>query len=92
LTRSRDALGAQAEKIVRRLRKEKLAARGLDRSRLKKIESALLPRGKPQERGENVLYFLNRYGRDFVRLAVEHLDPLRPEHQVVFLDTRKEED
>ena len=68
------------------------ACHGLDESRLEKIVAALLPRGKPQERSENVILFLNRYGRDFVRLALEKLDPLSTMHQVVFLGTAAKED
>ncbi len=88
LVRSRDALNIQVEKIIRRLREEGDEAQKLDRSRLEKVEAALVPKGKPQERMENILYFVNLYGPDFVRLVLDRLDPLSEAHQVVFIGTK----
>lgn len=87
LKKSREAISTKVEKVLRRFREEKLAATGLTRSRLEKIEAALFPGGKPQERQVNVMQFLNLYGPDFIRLAVERLDPLEMGHQVVFMGT-----
>jgi len=90
-TKGRNTIAAAMEKMTRRLREERDQGLGLNRKRRKKIEEALFPRGKPQERAINVLQFLNLYGLDFVRLCVENMDPLSSEHQVVYLDTQEKE-
>ena len=88
LLKSKGALTAQVEKIILRLKQDKQTGGELNRSRLQKIRDALLPRGAPQERGVNLFQYLNLYGPDFVRLALKRLDPLKLEHQVVFLETK----
>ena len=91
LERNRRAIAAQIEKLVRRLSEEKLEEKGLGRRRREKISQSLLPGGKPQERVVNVIQYLNLYGADFVRRAVETLDPFSPNHQAAFISTAKEQ-
>lgn len=90
LQKSREAMASKMEKVLRRLREEQASASNLDRSRLQKIADAVLPEGKLQERQLNVLQFINLYGPDFVKQAVERLDPLSPAHQVVGIEVRAE--
>lgn len=71
------------QRLVRRVREDQMARVGRSRERLEKIASALMPGGKPQERVENVLSFLNRHGPEFVRQAVGRLDPFSLRHQLV---------
>ena len=85
LARSKRALSAQTEKLVRRLGKERLDAAGRGRSALEKVASAIYPDGKPQERRANVFWFLNLHGTDFARLAIEKLDPLSSKHQAAYM-------
>jgi bacillithiol biosynthesis cysteine-adding enzyme BshC len=91
-SKHRESLAYHLDKLVTRCREEKLESAGLGRKRLEKVAEAVLPGGKLQERAVNALEFLNLYGPDFIRCAVETLDPLRGEHQVVrVVAARKEE-
>ncbi len=81
------AISSQVDRIVKRLREERLEAEGSGRRRLERVANALIQGGKPQERFANVMQFLNLYGPDLVRLAVETLDPFSPRHQAVFIST-----
>lgn len=90
LQKSREAMASKMDKVLRRLKEEQASASNLDRSRLQKIADALLPEGKLQERQLNVLQFINLYGPDFVKQAVERIDPLSPAHQVVGVEVEAE--
>jgi bacillithiol synthase len=74
-----------ARRIVEALAEERRAAAGLDRARRERIREAILPGGRLQERGANVIEFLNRHGPEFVARAVETLDPLARHHQIVVI-------
>ena len=87
LVKAKAGLEFHLEKIVDRLREERLEAAGLGRKRLERIADAVLPEGKPQERVANVLQFLNLYGPEFVTRAIETLDPFSLRHQVVSIST-----
>lgn len=91
LAKSKAGLEFHLQKIVGRLREEKLEAAGLGRKRLERIADAVAPEGKLQERVANVFQFLNLHGAAFVRQAVETLDPFSLEHQIVAISTGKEE-
>ncbi len=91
LARNKKALASDLEKLVRRVREEKLEKAGLGRKLLEKISDAVLPEGKPQERVVNVLQFLNLYGPDLVRLSVDTLDPFRLQHRLVMISAGKED-
>ena len=90
LRRSASTIRSAVDRLAAQLHEEKRKAAGLDRSRLEKIASALLPGGIPQERSANIVEFLNLHGPEFVRLSVEALDPASGRHQVVLVSTVRE--
>ena len=55
------------------------------RARLEKAMINLYPGGKPQERALSVLYFLNKYGLNFLAMLNDQLSLDTAEHQVVEL-------
>ncbi len=85
LRTSREAIATAIARITARLGEERLAEQGRTRERLEKITAALLPDGKLQERVVNPYQFLNLYGPDFAREAVEQLDPWLRAHQLVWI-------
>jgi len=91
LKKSRDSADTILNKVIRQIKEQKLEEAGLARSRFNKIENALYPNNKPQERYANVLQFLNLYGPDFVKRAVESIDPLLMKHQGVFISAGSKE-
>ncbi|KUP07334.1 hypothetical protein Q75_05620 [Bacillus coahuilensis p1.1.43] len=52
---------------------------------LEEIEVALKPNGAPQERVWNVLYFLNKYGEDFIPILIQQDLTFDGKHKVVYL-------
>jgi len=90
LGRSAKAIESQVGEIVRRLREYNLEQAGLGRKRLERIAEAILPDGKLQERVANPLQFINLYGPDFTRRAVEALDPLCLCHHIVAISAVSE--
>jgi uncharacterized protein YllA (UPF0747 family) len=85
LEKRKKSLRAQVEKLVDRMREDRISRSDRTRGRLQKTADALIPEGKPQERVANVLQFLNLYGPEFTAGAVESLDPLSDRHQVAWL-------
>ncbi len=83
LRSSRAGIDAAVSRILRRLQQERLDDLGVTQERLRRIADAILPGGSLQERVANVTQFLNLHGPDFVRCAVEELDPHTLAHQVV---------
>ncbi len=83
LRTGRDAIAAGITHILKGLREERLTAVGLQRTRREKIREAIVPNGKLQERGVNVIQFLNLHGPQFVELAIARLDPFAIRHQMV---------
>lgn len=81
------AIESGTAKIIAGLYKERLESQGRGTGRIEKITRRILPGGKPQERGENIAWFLNLYGPDFVRCAIEELDPWARGHTLVSLAT-----
>lgn len=53
--------------------------------RIRKLIHHLYPHHNFQERELNVLYYLNKYGRDFIKLLHERLDVTARDHQVIEL-------
>ncbi len=89
LRSSREAIESALARVVARLEEEHLARAGRTRERLEKIATSVLPEGRLQERVANVYEFLNRYGADFVRAAVEELDPWAIAHRFVRIRTER---
>jgi bacillithiol synthase len=52
---------------------------------LTKMQSYLVPEGKPQERQVNVLVLLNRYGRDILPMISDACLPFPAEHRLLML-------
>lgn len=52
---------------------------------IRKLIHHLYPHHNFQERELNVLYYLNKYGRDFIKLLHERLDVTARDHQVIEL-------
>lgn len=52
---------------------------------LTKMQAYLVPEGKPQERQINVLVFVNRYGRDVLKLISDACLPFPAEHRLLLL-------
>jgi bacillithiol biosynthesis cysteine-adding enzyme BshC len=92
LEKTRERLAGQIEKIVTRLREDRSQEVKLSKSRLERIAESILPDRKPQERAANPIEFLNLHGPDFIRLAIETLDPRTHQHQVVHISTESETD
>jgi bacillithiol synthase len=88
LRSSREAIESAVARVAAHLDEERLAAQGRTRERLEKIEAAILPEGRLQERVANVYQFLNLHGPDFIQAAVEELDPWTLAHQFVRVRTR----
>lgn len=87
LVRTKKALSSDVDRLVRRMREDKLEKAGLGKRLLEKVANAVLPAGKPQERVANILQFLNLYGPDLVRLSIDKLDPFRLQHCLVMIST-----
>lgn len=85
LRTGRGAIEAGTTKILGGLHKERLEAQGRGARQIDKVTRRILPGGKPQERAENIAWFLNLYGPEFVRSAIEELDPWSRGHAVVSL-------
>ncbi len=90
LEKTRERLAGQIEKIVARLREDRNQEVKLAKARLQRIAEAVLPDRKPQERAANPIEFLNLHGPDFIRLAIETLDPRAHQHQVVHISSESE--
>jgi bacillithiol synthase len=89
-------LGDPAEATVRNIQRalatfeDKLAQHRRQKDevmtrQLTKMQSYLVPEGKPQERQVNVLVFLNRYGRDILPIISDACIPFPAEHRLLLL-------
>jgi uncharacterized protein YllA (UPF0747 family) len=58
---------------------------GVGRARWARLQAALLPRGRPQERSISPLSLVARHGLDAVRAGLDALDPCLPGHAVIHL-------
>jgi hypothetical protein len=58
---------------------------GVGRARWARLQAALLPRGRPQERSISPLSLVARHGLDAVRAGLDVLDPLLPGHVLIHL-------
>ena len=82
---TRAALVKELEKLKGRVVRAEKQNHDQVRARLEKAQINLYPGGKLQERSISVLYFLNKYGPDFLTMLKNQLSLDTSEHQVVEL-------
>lgn len=61
-------------------------------SKLSSVVSSVFPEGNPQERFINVVYFINKYGFNFINELFETIELNKFAHQVVSLSAEKKTD
>ncbi len=89
LRRGREAIESGSLRIIDGLRREQMEREGLSISRLEKINEAVLPGGKLQERVVNVSQFLNLHGPEWIRTTMETLEPFSIGHQITTIQSNQ---
>lgn len=88
LRSSKDSISSSVTRVIDRLRQDQAEREGLGRSRLERINEAVFPMAKLQERTANVLQFINLHGLRWIDATIESLDPFTLSHQVVTVSER----
>jgi uncharacterized protein YllA (UPF0747 family) len=83
LRSGRESISSSVKRIVDRLRQDRAEKEGQSRARLERINEAVFPRAKLQERTVNVFQFINLHGLRWIDAAIEDLDPFALSHHVV---------
>jgi hypothetical protein len=73
------------DRIATKVERVEANARGGDHRSLRRVSNGLFPRETPQERVRGALEFVARYGRGWLDLLLEELEPLPTEHWIVNL-------
>jgi len=89
LRRGQESIESGSLRVIDGLRREQMEREGLSISRLEKIGETVLPGGRPQERIVNVSQFLNLHGPEWIKTAVEMLEPLASGHQIAAIQVKQ---
>ena len=81
--KSNERIRQQIEQLEQRSVKAKEQKEQLLLSHLKQIHSAFFPDGMPQERFVSPVYFLNKFGKDFMHSLFQSLSSENWNHQIV---------
>jgi bacillithiol biosynthesis cysteine-adding enzyme BshC len=76
----------QVDKLLDRLRNQRLSKQGVDRASLQRLVDRIYPHNGPAERTMNVMDLVARFGLDFVDQFLRQVDPGPLCHHVIELD------
>ena len=85
LQRSAEKVRAAIDKLAQKAERVHANSSGRGQRHVRRLQSALMPRGAPQERVRGAVEFTARFGRDWIDRLIEELDPLPTEHLVINL-------
>ncbi len=85
LEATREKVDAQLTILKDKVRQAQERKHEVALRQLNKATNTLLPNGSLQERELNIVYFLNRYGMDFIQRLKEKIDIYKFQHQVIHL-------
>ncbi len=76
----------QLEQLESRLKREVKKQYENDLSKIAKLQSQVTPNNKLQERHENILTYLSKYGTELIDVIKNNLDPLEDKFTLLILD------
>ncbi|MFT5463512.1 MAG: bacillithiol biosynthesis cysteine-adding enzyme BshC [Planctomycetota bacterium] len=85
LKRTGKQISMNIDKLVQKAERVHKNKQGHGTRHLRRLQSALFPRGQPQERVRGAIEFVARFGRDWIDQMIESSEPLPTEHLVVHL-------
>ena len=75
----------QIKALRKKFHRAEIARNEVVHRQIEDLFTALLPLNVLQERNLNVLYFLNRYGENFIEWIYSGIDLEEKEHQIIIL-------